>query len=139
MSTTTVAAPQSGALRTQLRLRRLFIIGAPLAVGIIVTLPLVLLLANSFNIAQPGREASYGLENWVRAFSDPTTVSSLWMSIALGGFRTIISLPIALAVAWLIARSDMPGRGVVELLCWLGIFLPLLPPPTPDLRLDPPA
>ncbi|HLG73877.1 MAG TPA: iron ABC transporter permease, partial [Chloroflexota bacterium] len=30
-------------------------------------------------------------------------------------------------LAWLIGRTDMPGRNIVELLCWMGIFLPVLP------------
>jgi iron(III) transport system permease protein len=127
MSATSVASPSAGHLKTQLRLRRLLIIILPLSMGVLVALPLALLWANSFNTAQPGREATYGLQNWTTAFSDPTTLNSLWMSIALGAVRTIISMPIAIAVAWLIARSDRPGRGFVELLCWLGIFLPHLP------------
>jgi iron(III) transport system permease protein len=87
----------------------------------------VLLLVNSFNIAPPGREAVYGAQNWLRAFSDPTALAALWNTVALGAVRTAISLPLALALTWLIARSDMPGRSWIELLCWLGIFLPQLP------------
>ena len=99
----------------------------PLVVGLLVALPLVILLVSSFNVAAPGREAVYSLENWRAAFSDGATVSSLWNSVALGAARTAISLPIAVALAWLIARSDMPGRTLIELFCWVGIFLPLLP------------
>src|SRR5581483_5881158 len=39
----------------------------------------------------------------------------------------LVALPIAFTMAWLIARTDMPGRTVLELLCWTGIFLPVLP------------
>jgi iron(III) transport system permease protein len=127
MSATSVA---SGATRPRRALPRgewAFLSAAPLLVGVIVTLPVLLLLANSFNVAAPGREAIYGLDNWTRAFSDPATLSALWNSVALGGVRTIISLPLAIGAAWIVARSDMPGRTVVELLCWLGIFLPQLP------------
>jgi iron(III) transport system permease protein len=113
--------------RLELRLRRLVVVGGPLLVGLIVALPVVLILLNSFNIAQPGREAVYGAQNWLRAFSDPTALEALWNTIALGVVRTAISLPIALALTWLIARSDMPGRAWIEVLCWLGIFLPQLP------------
>jgi iron(III) transport system permease protein len=127
MSATTVASQATRPLRLPLRLQGALAGWAPLAVGVIVTLPLILLLVNSFNVAAPGREATYGIANWTAAFSDPTTLRSLWNSIALGAVRTLISLPIAIAVAWLVARSDMPGRSVIELLCWLGIFLPLLP------------
>jgi iron(III) transport system permease protein len=116
-----------GQRRLELRARRLVAVGAPLLVGAIVTLPLLLLLLNSFNLAQPGRDAAYGVSNWIAAFSDPSAVSALWNTVALGAVRTALSLPIALTLTWLVARSDMPGRWLVELLCWLGVFLPLLP------------
>ncbi|HLH24779.1 MAG TPA: iron ABC transporter permease [Chloroflexota bacterium] len=127
MSATTVPSAATRPLRLPVRLQGALVAWAPLVAGVIVTLPLLLLLVNSFNIAAPGREAVYGLANWVQAFSDPTTLRALWNSVALGAVRTAISLPIAISVAWLIARSDMPGRSVIEVLCWLGIFLPLLP------------
>jgi iron(III) transport system permease protein len=127
MSATSVVTAAARPLRLPLRGQDFALGAGPLLVGVIVTLPVVLLLANTFNVAPPGREATYGLDNWVRAFSDAGTLSALWNSVALGFVRTAISLPIAIAAAWLIARSDMPGRSVVELLCWLGIFLPQLP------------
>jgi iron(III) transport system permease protein len=133
MSTTALdaAATEAGDLRGNSRLerraKRLVAVGAPLLVGTLVALPLALLLLNSFNLAQPGREAVYGVTNWVSAFSDPSALSALSNTVALGAVRTALSLPMALALTWLIARSDMPGRSVVELLCWLGVFLPLLP------------
>src|SRR6266508_7025264 len=122
MSANTVAAPRVAyPSRTELRLRQAFSVGAPLLVGFLVTLPLLLLLYNSFNTAAPGREVVYGLQNWLRAFNEPTTALALWNSVALGATRTLISLPLAFALAWLIARSDMPGRSALEMFCWIGI------------------
>src|SRR4051794_34267359 len=127
MSATTVASSATRPVRLPLRLQGALVGWAPLVVGVIVTLPLLLLLVNSFNVAAPGREATYGITNWTQAFSDPTTLRALWNSIALGAVRTLISLPIAIGVAWLVARGAMPGRPAIGLLCGLGIFLPLLP------------
>lgn len=111
----------------QLRARAFLVTAVPLLVGAIIALPILLLISNSFNLAAPGQAATYGVANWVRAFSDPITASALWNTVALGATRTAIALPIALLFAWLIARSDMPGRSIVELLCWVGIFVPQLP------------
>lgn len=128
MSTTVVTAPTFKApSRSEIKVRRWLGLGLPLLVGLLVALPLLLLLINSFNTALPGREAVYGLENWLIAFSEPGTVLALWNSVALGGTRTLISIPIAFGLAWLIARTDLPGRSGLELLCWIGIFLPHLP------------
>ena len=52
-------------------------------------LPLFFLLIGSFNLAPPGKQAVYGFDNWVRAFSDPGTLSALWMSFLLSTVRLI--------------------------------------------------
>jgi len=99
MSATSVVTAAARPLRLPLRGQDFALGAGPLLVGVIVTLPVVLLLANTFNVAAPGREATYGLDNWVRAFSDAGTLSALWNSVALGFVRTAISLPIAIAAA----------------------------------------
>src|SRR5438477_1860383 len=99
----------------------------PLAVGLILVLPLCMLLVNSFNVAPAGQAYRYGLGNWQAAFADQSALGALWNSFALAIARTAISLPIALTITWLIARTDMPGRGVIEVLAWLSIFVPVLP------------
>src|SRR5688572_13491949 len=121
------ALPWAGASRVQLRARRIVPLLGTLLVGLIVALPPFLLLLNSFNQASPADPPAYGLKNWIEAFANSTTASSLWNTIALGATRTAISLAIGITVAWLIARSDMPGRTAIELLCWIGFFLPALP------------
>jgi iron(III) transport system permease protein len=90
-------------------------------------LPIVMLIANSFNVAGAGRPAVFGLQNWAAAFGDQATVSSLLNSLTLALTRTAISMPLGIGMTWLVARSDMPGRSGVELLSWLSIFTPILP------------
>jgi iron(III) transport system permease protein len=90
-------------------------------------LPLLFLLAGSFNLAQPGREAVYGLGNWLRAFHDGATIEALWMSFLLSAVRLIPSMAIAVAFAWLIGRTDMPGGNALEFFCWLAFFIPDFP------------
>jgi iron(III) transport system permease protein len=101
--------------------------GGSLLIGLVLAAPLVMLIVNSFNVAAVGQPARYGLANWTAAFSDPTAFGALINSLELALTRTSISLPIALGVTWLITRSDMPGRSLVELLCWVSIFIPILP------------
>ncbi len=107
--------------------RRVASRGLPLLVGIILVLPLGMLLVNSINVAPAGQAFKYGLGNWQAAFADPSAMGALWNSLALSVTRTAISLPIALVLVWLIARTDMPGRSIIEVLAWLSIFVPVLP------------
>src|SRR5688500_6168447 len=131
MATTTnepaTPLPWAGSSRLQLRARRIVPLVGTLLVGMIVALPPFLLLLNSFNQAGPADPPAYGLKNWIEAFANSTTASSLWNTVALGATRTAISLALGITVAWLIARSDMPGRTAIEFLCWIGFFLPTLP------------
>jgi iron(III) transport system permease protein len=87
----------------------------------------LLVFINSFNLAAPSRPAEYGIENWILAFTSPGTLGALWNSIALGVVRIVLSMPITIVLAWLISRTDMPGRSTLEMLCWTAIFLPTLP------------
>jgi len=93
----------------------------------VVALPVLFLLVGSFNGAPPGQPAVYGLDNWTRAFSDPQTLSALWMSFLFSVVRLIPSLILSVIVAWLIARTDMPGGNTVEFLCWFAFFVPDFP------------
>ena len=95
--------------------------------GAVMALPILFMLVGSFNIAPPGQPASYGLENWTRAFLDPQTLSALWMSFLFSVVRLVPSLVLSSTTAWLIARTDMPGGNTVEFLCWLAFFVPDFP------------
>src|SRR5207244_12564808 len=101
--------------------------GLPLVVGIILVMPLLMLLVNSVNVAAAGQAFRYGLGNWQSAIADPAALGALWNSFSLAIVRTAISVPVALVLTWLIARTDMPGRSAIEVLAWLSIFVPVLP------------
>jgi iron(III) transport system permease protein len=90
-------------------------------------LPLLFLLVGSFNLAPPGKAALYGVDNWLKAFSDPGTLGALWMSFLLSLIRLIPAMILAVLFAWLIARTDMPGGRAIEALCWIAYFVPDFP------------
>ena len=122
---TTIAATASSGIR--LGRFRLAEFGALLFFGVAMGLPVVFLLVSSFNMAPPGREAVYGFDNWVRAFSDPGTLAALWMSFLLSTTYLIPGMFLSVVIAWLIARTDMPGRTLVEFFCWFAYFVPDFP------------
>jgi iron(III) transport system permease protein len=95
--------------------------------GVAMGLPLLFLLTGSFNLSPPGREEVYGIGNWVRAFSDPATLSALWMSFLLSVVRLLPAMVLSVLFAWLIARTDMPGGKVIESFCWIAYFVPDFP------------
>lgn len=124
MSTSAAVIPPSNLGLRGLRTAELV---ALIFFSIVMALPVLFLLVGSFNIAPPGQPTAYGVDNWVRAFSDPKTLSSLWMSFMFSIVRLIPSLTLSVIVSWLIARTDMPGGHMVEVLCWFAFFVPDFP------------
>jgi iron(III) transport system permease protein len=123
---TDAVAPLTSRL-PKLRGFRLAELGVLAFFGLVMALPVMFLLIGSFNLAAPGQPTVYGLTNWVRAFSDPQTLNALAMSFSLSIVRLVPSLILSMTVAWLVARTDMPGGNVVEFLCWFAYFVPDFP------------
>jgi iron(III) transport system permease protein len=113
--------------RPKLRLlHRLRAVPALVLVGAVTAVPVILLLINSFNVTRPGEPARYGLENWRRALADPQLSTAVWNTLRLGITRTLIAAVIATTLSVLIARTDMPGRRLVEVALWFAFFIPPL-------------
>ena len=92
-----------------------------------MAMPLLFLLTGSFNLGAPGKAPAYGFGNWIRAFTDPGTLSALSMSFSLSVVRLIPAMILAVLLAWLIARTDMPGGKFLEAVCWIAYFVPDFP------------
>lgn len=95
-----------------------------LMVAFLVIYPLWLLLANSFQVGEFGRATTFGFSNWIAAFTEPGLSSSISNTLSLAITRQAVSLIIGVPIAWLIARTDLPGRRWLELGFWIAVFLP---------------
>jgi iron(III) transport system permease protein len=98
-----------------------------LVVGFLVLTPLALMILNSFQIARPGQPIVWGIEGWVKAFTTPGIIKAMTNTFTLAITRQAIALFIGAFFAWLIARSDLPMKGLLEFFFWLSFFLPALP------------
>ncbi len=98
-----------------------------LLVAFLVLTPLGLMVFNSFQLARPGAPIVYGLEGWRKAFTSPGILDAMANTFSLSIARQTIALVIGILIAWLLARTDIPMKGTLELLFWLSFFLPALP------------
>ncbi|HEY7713224.1 MAG TPA: iron ABC transporter permease [Candidatus Binatia bacterium] len=96
-------------------------------VGFLVLTPLILMILNSFQTARPGQPIVWGLEGWVKAFSTPGIVKAMTNTVTLAITRQAIALFVGAFFAWLIARTDIPLKRVLEFFFWISFFLPALP------------
>jgi len=48
----------------------------------------------------------------------------LWLTLRVAGVATLLALAAGVALGWLVARTRLPGRGLLEALCMLPLVLP---------------
>ncbi|HEY7059906.1 MAG TPA: ABC transporter permease subunit [Chloroflexota bacterium] len=96
------------------------------AVGFYVLYPLILILLNSFNVARIGQAPVYSLQPWIDAWSASDVFPSLWTTLQLAFWYQLISFPIGILIAWLLARTNVPWARGLELMFWLSFFVPML-------------
>jgi iron(III) transport system permease protein len=95
-------------------------------VAFFVLYPILLIVVNSFQISKPGAPPLYGLAGWRSVLSEPGMRGALYNTFALLVSRQILSFPVAVFIAWLLARTDLPGKYGLEFMFWLCFFLPSL-------------
>ena len=54
----------------------------------------------------------------------PTETEALWLSLRVAAASVVASLPVAFALAWLLARHRFPGKSLVDALVHLPLVLP---------------
>jgi iron(III) transport system permease protein len=72
-----------------------------------------------FNISAP-----FTLNNWRDVLSDPVFLDSLMNSLVLSSGAGLGGVLIYAVVAYLLVRSTLPGRHIVDLLAWLPWCIP---------------
>ena len=98
-----------------------------LVLAVSVVFPFILLLINSFTVTTPPSAAEYGLDGWRFALSDRGMLDALKNTAYVALVRHSIAFPLALVIAWLIARTDMPWGKALEFFFWVAFFLPVVP------------
>ena len=99
------------------------------SLGYFLVWPVLLLLINSFNAANDWfvEPRVWGLAHWVNAFQRPGLLRSLGNSLLIWSLTVGISFPIGVTIAWLLARTKIPGSRTLEFLFWVSYMMPSLP------------
>ena len=122
MAGLTQALPVAGPRRIELQTVLCTVVLA--VVALCVVFPLVLVALQSLQVAPPGQPARYGLDGWRAALGEPGLRGALVNTFTVTFVRQLLSLPLAVLVAWLLARTDLPGRSWIEFAFWAAFFLP---------------
>ena len=129
MTNRTAAA--AGAVRTVRRWVKLdkgaFIVASLILVlGVFLIYPVVLILVLSFNTAPLFfvGEKEWGLDNWRTAFASRGLYSALFNTIWLWAVSAGVAFPVAITIAWLLARTRVPFSHGLEFLFWVAYVTP---------------
>ena len=100
-----------------------------IALGYFLIWPVLLLLINSFNAAndwfvEPRR---WGVNHWINAFNRPGLLKSLGNSLLIWSLSVVISFPVGVTIAWILARTKIPFSHTLEFLFWVSYMVPALP------------
>src|SRR5262245_19511485 len=113
--------------------RRLLHLGAMrarLALSLLVALllfltayPLGMLVYGSLHTTPPGEPGTFNLDGY-RAMLSTANARVLLNTVGLSLVKTALAMVLALFMAWIVARTDTPGRGTLEVLITLPFYIP---------------
>ena len=97
-----------------------------IALGFYLLYPVLLLLIYTFNVAPEVffGPPQWGLDNWRAVVQQPHIIGSLWNSLRVWGMTVGISLPVAVVIAWVLARTRIPFSHGLEFMFWISFMLP---------------
>ena len=94
-----------------------------LVVGYLVLSPIAMLVYGSFRTAPPMAEGGFTLTNFDVILSG-NYIEAFWNTIVVGVGTAIGCAVVGTLLAWLVFRTDMPGRGVLAILLTSSFFFP---------------
>ncbi len=85
--------------------------------------PLAMLLYGSLHSTPPGMAGTFNLDGYAEIFTT-SNVLVLANTVGISFAKTIPSILLAVALAFILARTDTPARGALEVLVTLPFFIP---------------
>ena len=100
--------------------------GLAVLLGVLVFLtayPMGMLLYGSLHTTPPGTPGAWSLDGY-RAMLSRGNAVVLLNTLGLSLVKTVLSMALALFLAWIVARTDTPCRGALEALIALPFYIP---------------
>lgn len=105
----------------------LTVMGVALVLAYLALFPTVMLFYGSFTTAPLGQTGPATLENYITAYADPETYRLLVDSFVFALGSSLLSLLLAVVLAWITVRTNAPFKGIFELTAIVpNIFPPVL-------------
>ncbi|MEX0804512.1 MAG: ABC transporter permease subunit [Candidatus Binatia bacterium] len=86
--------------------------------------PALVLLAGSFMTRIGYFVLGFTLDHWKLVLNDAVFIKALWSTLILGATAGIASPLIFSIIAYILVRTRLPGRGVLDLMVWVSGAIP---------------
>lgn len=97
------------------------------AVALLVAYPMAFLVEVAFRVSGPTEPARYGLSNFAAILSEGS-LAAISNTVVLALISTAIAIPCGFMAAWIVYRTDVPGRRFFERVLVLPYYMtPLVP------------
>lgn len=103
--------------------RRLWVGALILVLAFLTIYPLAMLAYGSLYSQPPGVAGEFNLDGY-RSIITAQNAWVLFNTVGISLAKTVPSLALAILLAWIIARTDTPWRGTLEVLITLPFFIP---------------
>lgn len=94
-----------------------------LMLGFLSLYPMAMLFYGSLHSTPPGMAGTFTLDGYASLASDGN-LAAFVNTVVISLVKTVLSLALAILLAWIVARTDTPGRRVLEVLITLPFFIP---------------
>jgi iron(III) transport system permease protein len=101
--------------------------GIFLVLAFLVLYPGFQLVLTSLQDGHPSNATAWTLRHWSDAFAHKQIMDAVNNTLTLSVARQGISMLLGIAIAWLIVRTNLPGRQWIEVGFWIALFMPALP------------
>ncbi len=99
------------------------LVTSAIAGGAIVT-PVFVVLLRSLTTGRLGASVGFTFANYIRVFSDRDIVSMITNSVVYAAGAAALGTGIGALLAWIVARTNTPGKTLVELMPLYPILMP---------------
>jgi iron(III) transport system permease protein len=103
--------------------RTLALVALGLVLGFLSLYPMAMLLYGSLHSTPPGTAGYFNLDGY-RSLLTPDNLEVMWNTVGIALTKTVLSMVLAVLLAWIVARTDTPGRQTLEVLITLPFFIP---------------
>ncbi|HXV81935.1 MAG TPA: iron ABC transporter permease [Candidatus Binatia bacterium] len=97
---------------------------ASLLAGVAIITPVVIVLVRSLTTGRLGAAVGFSLENYLRVFADRDILAMMNNSIIYAAGSAALGTGLGALLAWIVARTNTPGKALVELMPLYPILMP---------------